>query len=130
VVVISKADLPLRLDPGILRSQTAGLPTFNLSVVTGEGFPDFVAALSARCRAADNSQVSAAPAPNFRHRDALERAAVHLETAAAQLLSQEVALDCMAIELRAALAALGEITGQTATEEILERIFARFCVGK
>ena len=36
----------------------------------------------------------------------------------------------MALELLSALTALGEITSQTATEEILERVFSRFCVGK
>jgi tRNA modification GTPase len=34
------------------------------------------------------------------------------------------------VELNAALQALGEITGETATDEILDRIFSRFCVGK
>jgi len=38
--------------------------------------------------------------------------------------------ELVAIELRAALAELGRITGQIATEDILARIFARFCVGK
>ena len=72
----------------------------------------------------------AVTAPNLRHRDALERAAAHLDTAAGQACSGDGFLDRMALELLAALAALGEITGQTATEEILERIFSRFCVGK
>jgi tRNA modification GTPase len=36
----------------------------------------------------------------------------------------------LAAELKAALTALGEVCGETATEEILERIFSRFCIGK
>ena len=39
-------------------------------------------------------------------------------------------LDFVSIDLRAALAALGEITGETATDDLLDRIFAEFCIGK
>ncbi len=48
MVVISKSDLPIRLDLEVIRSQAAGLAMFTVSVVTGEGFPDFIAALTAR----------------------------------------------------------------------------------
>ena len=130
MVIISKSDLPSRLDHEVFRSRMAGLPIFTLSVVTGEGFPDFIAALASRCRAASQFSAPSATSPNIRHSEALERAAGNLDTAAEQARSGEGFLDRMALELLAALAALGEITGQTATEEILERIFSRFCVGK
>ncbi|HEY6196069.1 MAG TPA: tRNA uridine-5-carboxymethylaminomethyl(34) synthesis GTPase MnmE, partial [Candidatus Eisenbacteria bacterium] len=38
--------------------------------------------------------------------------------------------EIVALELRESLAALGEVTGRNASEELLERIFARFCIGK
>jgi len=130
IVVISKSDLPLRINPEVFRSRTADLSMFTLSAVTGEGFPDLIAALTSRCRAVSQAADPSMGAPNLRHRDALERAAGHLESAAEQSRSSSKLLDQMALELLAALAALGEITGQAATEEILERIFSRFCVGK
>ena len=55
-------------------------------------------------------------------RDALERA----ETSVAARLSGEF----VAVDLRAAVEALGEITGATATEDVLDRIFREFCIGK
>ncbi len=130
MVIISKSDLPTRLDPEAFRPRTAGMALFSLSAVTGDGFPDFVAALAARCRADCRNADQSATALNIRQRDALARAAGHLDAAAVQARAANRLLDQMALELHAALAALGEITGQTATEEILERIFSRFCVGK
>jgi len=130
MVVISKSDLPLRLDPEVFRSRTASLATFTLSVVTGQGFSEFIATLTSHCRTASQASAQAMTAPNIRHREALERAAGYLDSAAEQARSGDGCSDRLALELLAALAALGEITGQAATEEILERIFSRFCVGK
>ena len=66
---------------------------------------------------------------NPRHKACLERAQSHLDQA---LASIEAAMpdDFVTIDLTAALNALGEITGETVTEELLETIFSNFCVGK
>ena len=64
-----------------------------------------------------------------RHLDALQRAAAHLDAAGAQL-RPEVRGELLAEELRQAQCALGEITGQFTSDELLGRIFAGFCIGK
>ena len=56
--------------------------------------------------------------------------AVRRAAEALQALSAGLPGELAAARVRAALHALGEITGETATEELLERIFERFCVGK
>jgi tRNA modification GTPase len=65
---------------------------------------------------------------NARHIDALRRARVALVSArdAAETEPGEI----VAGELRVALAALGEVTGEAVAPDLLERIFARFCIGK
>ncbi len=63
-----------------------------------------------------------------RHYDALVGAAAALNTAAENIRSYTI--DVIAVDLRDAWDALGEITGETANEEIISTVFAKFCVGK
>lgn len=64
-----------------------------------------------------------------RHRDALQKAVVGLERFAESAASG-APLELLAMDLREALSALGEITGETTPDEILNDIFSRFCIGK
>ena len=64
-----------------------------------------------------------------RHQEALRRVAEHLR-AAISSLEQALPLDFVSIDLRAAYDALGEVTGETASEDLLDRIFSEFCIGK
>ena len=66
---------------------------------------------------------------NIRHKLALDRAAASLDRAAG-ILAGNQPLEIFAIELRDAVDSIGEITGAVATEEILNRIFNDFCIGK
>ncbi|TAN63305.1 tRNA uridine-5-carboxymethylaminomethyl(34) synthesis GTPase MnmE [bacterium] len=66
---------------------------------------------------------------SLRHKEAAQSALKSLENALTALL-QKTPLEFIAIDLRRALNSLGEITGEVTTEEILDRIFSSFCVGK
>jgi tRNA modification GTPase len=65
---------------------------------------------------------------HVRHRDALVSAGQHL----CQFSScfQESNLELLALDLRSALHAVSSVTGQTATDEVLDQIFSSFCIGK
>ncbi len=66
---------------------------------------------------------------NSRHQDALQRArAATLRTAEA--LRTEASLELVAMDLRIAVNAVGEIVGRTTTEDLLDSIFSQFCIGK
>ena len=65
---------------------------------------------------------------NLRHKQALASAKQHLEHAYKSI--GKVPVDLAAIDITNAIGALGEITGQTVSEEIVEQIFSRFCLGK
>lgn len=66
---------------------------------------------------------------NLRHYDALQKAQESLE-AVIQGLENVVTTDFIAMDIRHALAYLGEITGEISTEDLLDNIFSRFCIGK
>ena len=66
---------------------------------------------------------------NQRQAAALTRAKVALEQVQVTI-NDQLPLDFWTIDLRSAIQALGEITGEEVTESVLERIFSRFCIGK
>jgi len=64
-----------------------------------------------------------------RHEDCLRRAKKSLSDAVAAM-GNKLPVDLVSIDIKAALEALGEITGDNITEEIIDRIFHDFCIGK
>lgn len=111
IVVFSKADI----------RKTDGL---SVSAVTGEGMDRLLSELTARV--AELFKRQSGPAlTRARHRTALEEAAAHLARARAADLPELAAED-----LRMGLRALGRITGRVHVEELLDRIFKDFCIGK
>ncbi|NQS76456.1 MAG: tRNA uridine-5-carboxymethylaminomethyl(34) synthesis GTPase MnmE [Peptococcaceae bacterium] len=66
---------------------------------------------------------------SIRHQNALERADRHLADVRVGI-ENNVPVDIIAIDIKAAWEALGEITGSTVTEDLLDRIFTDFCIGK
>jgi tRNA modification GTPase len=66
---------------------------------------------------------------DLRHKEALLRAQDAL-VSFERLVQDGAPLELAACELRVVLTSLGEITGETTTDDILDRIFSRFCIGK
>jgi tRNA modification GTPase len=66
---------------------------------------------------------------HLRHQAALQRAAESL-TATLNSVEAIAAAELIAVDLRTAIDALGEITGAVSTDDVLDRIFREFCIGK
>lgn len=122
-IVLQKCDLPAVLDLGALDDEA---PRIEVSAHTGAGLELLRAALARVAEPGDRAE--SGPAPNGRHCAALDAALRALDAAIARLIEDRAEL--AAIELRAALDALGEVTGAACAEDVLERVFARFCIGK
>jgi tRNA modification GTPase len=121
LVVANKADLPSRLSTQALDLDA---PVVAVSALTGLNLDELRRRLVPSRPALSDEAVVA----NERHRALLEEARSHL---AALLDDRYVHFpDQTAARLAAAVDALGQITGETATEELLTAIFSRFCIGK
>ena len=66
---------------------------------------------------------------NIRHKNALYQAKENLSNAV-RGLEEGTSVEFIAFEIRSGLDALGEMVGETTTEEVLNRIFEQFCIGK
>jgi len=99
----------------------------SFSALSGEGREALVAELLRRCGAGSLEGVQVAL--NARQRDLAGAAALSLE-ASLEAAAQQLPWDFWTIDLRCAVRALGEITGEEVSEAVLDRVFARFCIGK
>lgn len=123
VVAVNKADLG-RLPA---RPTVADRPALALSCATGGGLDALLAALEEE--AAARFAPTASPVlTRARHRVALRDCAEALERFAAAPPDTELAL--LAEDLRLAARALGRITGRVGVEDVLDLVFAEFCIGK
>ena len=124
LVLLNKCDLP-----PVLHLERLPLPSLAISATQGDGIDALETALA---RLLTNET---APAQhdviiaNARHAEALGRALASVQSAA-EGVATAMPEDFVSIDIRAALDALGEITGETAGEELLDEIFRRFCIGK
>ncbi len=119
----NKADLPTVWDASTLRESVA------LSATTGAGLEDLKATMDARLGTQDLSADHWNLTVNARQSAALEQAEASL-TRTYDTLSREDSLELVALDLRATLGALGEITGHVTTDSLLDAIFGQFCLGK
>jgi tRNA modification GTPase len=134
VIARTKADLPPAPGNGA-DGGAGGFPrtpagAIAVSAVTGEGLPALRAALAAALREGRPAGAAAeALVTNSRHIEALARAREAIAAARARA-GEGAPGELVAGDVRAALEALGEVTGEAVAPDLLERIFARFCIGK
>jgi len=130
VVVINKHDLPSKLPVGDVRKQFQEDPIVSISCLKNEGIDDlkeaiYTSLIHRGVRASPEHLVVA----NIRHKTALALARENLSNAV-KGLEEGNSLEFIAFEIRSALEALGELVGETTTEDVLNRIFEQFCIGK
>jgi tRNA modification GTPase len=126
VVALNKADLPRVLDAGYSPRGLTPLAVVETIAVTSGGIDELREALA---RAALGGERHDFVVGNVRHQDALRRAAAALQTAL-NGFETGTPLDLLSFDVRAAAQAIGEITGRNVDDELLDRIFRDFCIGK
>jgi tRNA modification GTPase len=119
LVVLAKADLP--------RAYLAqGIP---VSSVTGEGLDELKQAIADRCELNESAASHDLPAVNARHETLLCRCA-HALGRAIDLARKDMPPELISADLRDALGTLNDIVGETTNEDILNKLFSAFCIGK
>ncbi len=134
LIVRNKMDLPARWEESALHQRLRDLggddvTVINISALTGQGM-DALGQAIASIGSSPSLEPAEIPAvTRLRHCEALGRCHAAIQQAL-QSVSTELPPECVALDLRAASDALGELTGAITTDEILERIFSEFCIGK
>lgn len=132
LLVINKMDLPesQAFSPLPLGEGKGGGPGFvKVSAKTGEGLDHLTTVIQSVCLKEGLEAPPSVLVTRLRHKASLEQAHRSLEEAMRSLERKESG-ECVALDIRAGLDALGEITGAVSTEDILDRIFQDFCIGK
>ncbi len=124
VFAINKADLP-QVDQGAITCLLPEAVAIHLSATSGEGLDGLEDALVSvlGASAAQPALITA------RQRAAVDRALVHIHDAQ-EAHAAGVPQDLLATSVRAALHAVGEVTGEHVDDAVLTEIFSRFCIGK
>jgi len=130
ILVWNKCDLPSAPVPflNLTQRQQARLTVVELSAKTGAGMEALEAAL-ARLSPLEQGGTYGELLTNQRQEEAARRA-LNGVVRAREALEMGVTPDALLTDVEEALAALGELTGQAVREDITDRIFSKFCVGK
>ena len=128
LVVINKIDLAQVIDTDHLKKRMKG-PFPRISALYGDGLEDLRKSIIHKMLDGHSLQSEGVVVTHVRQRDALKRAQDSLQRSI-KTLKKNLSEEFVAVDIREALESIGEITGETTTEEILNRIFSQFCIGK
>lgn len=129
VIIVNKSDLEIDTTLQQLQERFGIDKVMPLSARTNEGIDRFAAWLKNYVYGSEGTLSDGVYVQNARHEELLRQALQSLQDA--QRAAQErLPYDCIVIDVRNAIDLLGEITGDTVQDEIINEIFARFCIGK
>lgn len=124
IVVVNKIDLGSPVSLPVVDA-----PIVQTAAATGQGIEILERAILTLVQAGNISAANTELAINQRQATALTRTHRSLQQVQATIKAQ-LPLDFWTIDLRDAIRALGEVTGEEMTESMLDEIFSRFCIGK
>jgi len=134
VFVRNKTDLPIELDLpadllALAHPAPVTIPVVDVSCTSGQGIEGLKDAIKNLIWAGEIKAEMLQVTINSRHQDALNRGRAATRRAA-NALAGAATLELVAMDLRIAANAVGEIVGKTTTEDLLDSIFSTFCIGK
>ena len=129
ILILNKVDLPVVTPATALLAHCPKKQIVETAIPEGKGLDTLKTAVSEELLGGAFAVGESPIVTNARHQDALRRAHDGLNYAI-ESLANGMPPELVAVDLRISLDALGDIVGKTTTEDILDRIFSQFCVGK
>lgn len=127
IVALNKIDLPRRLESKAIPGR--GNEVIPISALTGDGFDLLLHRIFHVLAGTEAPERDDLMLTDARQHGAIQRAIEQLN-AAREMMNRRELEEIILLKLRAALSMLGEVTGETLTDDILGQIFSTFCIGK
>ena len=129
ILILNKIDLPVVTPSAVLLAHCPKKRIVETAIPESKGLDNLKAAVCEELLGGESVIGESPIVTNARHQEALRRANEGLNYAI-ESLENGMPPDLVAVDLRISLDGLGDIVGKTTTEDILDRIFSQFCVGK
>ncbi|MBW2650396.1 MAG: tRNA uridine-5-carboxymethylaminomethyl(34) synthesis GTPase MnmE, partial [Deltaproteobacteria bacterium] len=131
VLAINKSDLPHKITNAEINDIIPDVEPLWISAKYGDGISELKEKIYSLASDSGEHMASDVILTNLRHKNALEKTAEFLAAAKDNIsLSRESSPELAAFDIRDALDHLGDIAGETTNEDVLDRIFSNFCIGK
>lgn len=129
IIIVNKTDIPMKIDLEKVKQLANGRPVVSTSLIEDQGIDELEVAISklffqGGIEGGDLTYVS-----NSRHIALLHQAKITIEDAI-QALEMDVPIDMVQIDITRTWEVLGEISGDTVSESLIDQLFAQFCLGK
>ena len=129
IILINKTDISKGRYTEHIKSIAWGSPILEISALTGQGIDSLSETIKSIYKLGEISASNGAVITNLRHKKALDKTKKALERAVGAI-ENGMPSDIASIDINAAIESLGEITGETVSDLIVDSIFHNFCVGK
>ena len=129
IVLINKTDLDLQAEEEEIRITLPYAKIIRTAIKMNTGIEELEEEIASMVYGGQVTQMESLLVTNVRHMELLEKAKQAIEDAHAMAARSE-ALDFIEVDVRHCWELLGEIIGESVTEDIIDQVFARFCLGK
>lgn len=128
-MILNKYDMPQEIGAPDVQAIAGDVPVVSISARYGSGIEDLEEELRRLTATEDAEAGRALFLTNLRHVDAVKKSLEAVQRAK-ESIEDRMPADCIVVDLTEAWHTLGEITGDTVDNELINSIFERFCVGK
>ncbi len=129
IPIINKCDLESHIDETIILKNFPHIDIIKTSAITNEGFDQLEGKIKETVFEGSSPEIESVLVTNARHLDCLQNALQNTEKAIANI-KKGISSEFYLVELKEAVNSIKEIVGESVSDDILERIFSKFCIGK